>query len=124
MSSQDMLKNPILIGLLAAIATYSYIYWQEDQRYKKNPKTKKKRVNIITPGVVGALVWFIIGSYFDEVNMGPMIQKNTVIEKLSGGVELDTNGSQDSFGSKSYRLVGKGRVQLPQQDVFLDLANW
>ena len=81
----------------------------------------------MTPGVVGALVWFISGSYFDnslcDIKHPNMLPKDTIIQKLNENIELTSNSS-GSEGVKSYRLVGKGRIQLPQQDVFLDIANW
>lgn len=129
MTNLDLLKNPIVLGVLASIITYLYMYWQENQRHKKNPKSVKKSINIMTPGVVGALVWFASGSYFDKtlsnIPLKPtnqMIPNNTIIERLDDNVPI---GSDSPSGdSKSYRLVGKGKIQLPQQDVFLDLANW
>lgn len=124
MESLDLFKNPIVLGILAAISTYLFMYWQEEQQHKKNPKADKKKVDIMTPGVIGALVWFISGSYFDTsaTDKKSMLPLNTIVHKLDENIAL----SSDSSGSdvKSYRLVGKGRIQLPQQEVFLDLANW
>lgn len=124
MENLDLFKNPIVLGILAAIATYLFMYWQEEQQHKKNPKADKKKVDIMTPGVIGALVWFISGSYFDTstTDKKSMLPLNTIVHKLDENIAL----SSDSSGSdvKSYRLVGKGRIQLPQQEVFLDLANW
>lgn len=126
MANLDLFKNSIVLGVIAAVAAYLFMYWQEEQQHKKNPKAMKKKVNIMTPGVIGALVWFIAGSYFDGIvvdEKAPMLPTNTVIHKLNENIELTSNSSA-SEGIKSYRLVGKGRIQLPQQEVFLDLANW
>ena len=129
MENLDLFKNPIVLGIIAAISTYLFMYWQEEEQHKKNPKAEKKKVNIMTPGVIGALVWFISGSYFDTASNSTgsekksMLPYNTIIHKLDENIELSSDSS-GSDGVKSYRLVGKGRIQLPQQEVFLDLANW
>jgi len=129
MNNLDFLKNPIVLGILAAVVTYLVMWYQEEQRVKKNEGATKKSVNIMTPGVVGALVWFIAGSYFDKSVLQDggaktqMIPNNALIQRLNESVPLDAV-SDGSYDSRSYRLVGKGKIQLPQQDVFLDLANW
>ena len=129
----DLLKNPIIIGLLSAVVAYGYLYWKEQQRQNENPDLEKKPVNFMIPGVIGALVWFIMGS-LNRTNMqlGGSVEKslpvNSVIHKYNENVELKSNNSHksgNSFDSKSYKLVKKGNIQLPSQDVFLDLgSNW
>ena len=126
MTNLDLFKNPIVLGILASVAAYLFMYWQEEQQHKKNPKAVKKTVNIMTPGVIGALVWFISGSYFDTSSTSSekksMLPYNTIIHKLDENIEIGSSSSGSDV--KSYRMVGKGKIQLPQPDVFLDLANW
>ncbi len=62
----DILRNPILIGVLAAALVYTYLYWEEDKRHKKNPKIKREQTSFITPAVVGVIVWFLASSYFSS----------------------------------------------------------
>ena len=130
MASLDILKNPIILGVLAGTVAYLYYYWQESQRQKANPRLKKKSINIFVPGVAAVIVWFASSMYFDKTNNtaqeggegeGNLLPNNSIIHRLDENVEI---GSDASYGSKSYRLVGKGRIQLPDQDVFLDLANF
>lgn len=136
MIDQKILTNPIILGILACVVTYLIMYWQERQRHKKNPKTKKREINIMIPGIVGCLIWFAAGSYFDNTdkesiekqeNNKSMLPKNAIVAKYDEKVILSSEGgSQSGSGSdvESYRLVGKGKIQLPHQEVFLDLANW
>ena len=129
MASLDILKNPIILGVLAGTVAYLYYYWQESQRQKKNPASKKKPINIFVPGVAAVVVWFASSMYFDKKNNSSqeggatLLPNNSIIHRLDENVELGTV-SEGSYGSKSYRMVGKGRIQLPDQDVFLDLANF
>ena len=124
----DLIKNPIILGILATAVTYSFLYWKEMQRQKENPDLKAKNVNIMIPGVVGALVWFIVGSFNDGTvksleGGNTKLPVNTIVNKFDENVELKSNASDGSFGSKSFKLVKKGSIQLPGQDVFLDLGD-
>ena len=132
----DILKNPIILGLLAAVVTYGFLYWKEQQRQKDNPDLEKKSVNIMIPGVVGAVIWFIAGSFGNSNQIGGYIENNvedikknlpvnSVIHKFDDDVELKSTKSDGSADSKSFKLVKKGNIQLPGQDVFMDLgSNW
>ena len=43
MGNLDLLKNPIVLGILAAVTAYLFMYWQEEQKHKQNPKAIKKK---------------------------------------------------------------------------------
>lgn len=122
----NLLTNPIIIGIAVAAATYSYLYWKEKQRQREDENAKPKSVNIMIPGVVGALIWFVVGSFIAKPLVGGSVQKksslppNSVINKFNENVQL---AATDSFGSDSYRLVQKGNIELPTKDVFLDLGS-
>lgn len=122
----DILKNPIIVGILATVVTYGYLYWTEKKKQEENPELKKKNVNLAICGAVGALTWFISGSFISQSGgKTSMLPPNSIIHKYNENVELKSNKSDNSFGSQSFRLVKKGNVQLPNQDVFLDLgSNW
>lgn len=124
----SLITNPIVLGLVAAVVTFSYLYWKEKQRQKEDENAKPKNVNIMIPGVVGALTWFVVGSFVAqpmvggnvEVEKKSMLPLNSVINKFDENVKLEAT---DSFGSDSYRLVQKGNIELPNKDVFLDLGS-
>ena len=73
----DLLKNPIVIGAVAGAITYAYMYWENEQKYKKKPSVKKKSVSLIAPAVVAVIVWFIASSYFDNSGFGSEAKPNT-----------------------------------------------
>ena len=127
----DIIKNPIVLGILAAVVTYGFLYWKEQQKQKDNPDLETKQVNIMIPGVVGAIVWFIMGSFSSDSQTGgnsTTLPVNSIIHKYNENVELKSNKSEDmlndTIDSKSFKLVKKGNIQLPGQDVFLDLGEW
>jgi heme/copper-type cytochrome/quinol oxidase subunit 2 len=62
----ELFKNPVIIGLVAGALTYAYMYWENEQKYKKKPASRKKPVSFIPPAVVAVIVWFIASSYFDS----------------------------------------------------------
>lgn len=117
----NYIKNPILIGTFAGVLTYLYMYWESENKYKKNPKSKRRPVNLITPVVVGLIVWFIASNYFEMENNTQSITFNSIPSKPNYKLASE---SIDSIGSKSYHLIGKNNVRLPPTDVFIDLVKY
>lgn len=132
----DILKNPIVIGVFVATSTYLYMWYSENKRMVKNPKTKKKPVNVITPLVIGVITWFIASSYLKnqdstQVSATPI---KTQVPTLAGGMNgklkhhiVTAKGSIHSdgtLGSASYHVIGKNNIRLPPTDVFIDLAKF
>ncbi|MBA42449.1 MAG: hypothetical protein CMF62_00380 [Magnetococcales bacterium] len=128
----DILKNPIVIGILALVITYAYLWWENEQKYKKNPEIKKKSVNLMIPGVVGAVSWFIASSYFDKNSSTPEKNKilaiNSEVVKPTLRKELEKALSEasdipDSFKSGSYKALDNESIKVPDLDVFMDLMS-
>jgi len=119
----NLVKNPIVIGIIAGIITYLYIHWNNETKHKKNPKSKRKPVSLVTPIVVSIIVWFIATNYLD-----------TVTKQIGGGKKVANAPSQklinvnaainNSIGSESYHIIGKNNIRLPPTDVFIDLARF
>jgi hypothetical protein len=135
----DLLKNPIIIGIIAGVLTYGYMTWEADRKHKQNPKSEKKNIGFITPAVVAVITWFLASSYFDsapvvEILASPQAPNNLVINRplpqpaLGGGSFMKSKPRlvepNNSFGSDSYHLIGKNNVKLPPNDVFIDLARF
>jgi hypothetical protein len=64
----DVIKNPIIIGLLAGTITYIYLTWNDNETSKKKSKKSKKEVNLLIPLVVAVIGWFITYAYFQYNN--------------------------------------------------------
>ena len=134
----DLFSSPIVIGVIAGVLTYLYLYWEADKAQKENPKNKKKPVKFFTPAVIGVIVWFLAANYLCEQptqQQGyPGYQDAVQIQnsyKLVGPVGPvrpvrpvgNTASPVGSFGSISYHLVGRNNIKLPPTDVFIDLAR-
>ena len=129
-----MLKNPIIIGILAAALTYLYLWWEEKKRMEKNPKAKSMPPNIITPIIVGVIGWFIASNYFSNKTEVPKVPDVTgsaqqALPKIIGGskpviVNQGIIDSDGSLGSASYHIISKRDVKMPPIDVFIDLAKF
>lgn len=134
MTDYEILKNPIVIGLLAAVLTYLYIWWEEKKRLEKNPKAKPVPTNIITPLVVGVIGWFVASNYFSvkvENTVVPDVTHGAqkALPNIIGGtkpviVNQGVIESEGSLGSASYHIIGKRDVKMPPMDVFIDLAKF
>lgn len=139
----NYLKNPIVLGILASVLTYLYLYWEAEQKHKKNPKIEKKTINFITPAVIGVIIWFISSSFIDRSSKDEMtiaqkggdhgIYKNKITNLVDSNV--NTQVSKNSFGihtkssdnlldSQSFYLIGKNKIDLPNTDVFIDIAKF
>lgn len=112
----DLLKNPIVIGILAAAITYGYFYYDIN---KNKDDDENKRVPILTPLIVGVLVWFVSSCYFDQCCETVKVNVTTPQQKL---VHSLSNGS--ALNTRSFQLVGKNKIKLPSTDVFIDIANF
>jgi len=126
---KDLYKNPIVLGILVAALTYAFLWWREEQKHKQNPEEPKKKVNVLIPGVTGGLTWFVLSSYFDyskqNQQKGGELTTNTEIHKLENTkLSAHESDSDNDNKSDSYRMVSRGVIQPPDQDIFLSLAEW
>ena len=129
-----ILKNPIVLGIFTASITFLYLWWEEKKRREKNPKTRERSVNVITPLVVGIITWFITSSYFNYQSTDSNINNinnsgppPTLLGGKKSGYIVTSKGSinsEHSLGSANYHIIGKDNVRMPPTDVFIDLAKF
>ena len=115
----DILKSPIVLGLLAAATTYAYMYWEQENKYKKDPSLPKKPISIWTPGIIGIVVWFCATSF-----MGESVPVMEEIPVYQGKKALRGTLSKEGGNSLSYHLMKDKNIKLPNMDVFIDLAQF
>lgn len=128
----NILKNPVVLTIIASSLTYLYLWWENKKLKDKNPKAKIENVSYITPIIVGLLTLFITYNLFGFDNGEKSVENNITGEiKQDGGanlIELGKNklseGLTDTFGSNTYHLVSKNNIKLPQTDVFIDIARF
>ena len=125
------IKNPIILGIFAAVLTYLYFYWDAEQKRKKNPEIQQTKISLVTPGIVGALVWFVASTYLDSTNqiqesVTPAIEALATKPALENGPKkvFQLVDSEGSVGSHSVHLLTKNKIKLPPTDVFIDLAKF
>lgn len=131
----NILKNPVVLAVIAAVLTYLYLQW------KKKTDKKEEEISLMTPAVVGLMTLFVGYSIFG--NDSPLLQTNneSLPQSLPKDGALDdvgklienTNmpiqkqlmgGSNDIFDTNTYHLVGRNAIKLPQTDVFIDIAKF
>jgi len=117
----SFIKNPIFIAIFAGIIAYLYMYYDNLKKQEANPKAKIEPVGYTTPGIIALITLFIAYSIFG-FNASP----NNVPNQIDNTNKAPrfTEGATDSFGSNTYRLVGRNNIKLPQTDVFIDLAHF
>lgn len=119
----DIVKNPVIIGLIAGVFTYIYMKWKYNKKDKKNKKNKnnknnkKKDVNLLIPLAIFILFWFISYAYFSSSDA----EKSYDIDKIQNAkdikievakTKLDSHSSNDE--PLSFKLVSNG-VYIPSQ---------
>lgn len=67
-----IIKNPVLIAVVAGVFAYTYMAWKRKEKLKKckNNKNSKrckklKYVDIILPGIIAVIAWFLAYGYFN-----------------------------------------------------------
>jgi len=136
MSIQELIKSPIVLAVLATLLTYGYLYWSQMEKQKKYPKARLEPISIVTPLIVGLLVFVVAYNLFDnkssnaqsqpqmgwQPNHDPICEPQTA--KMQCTKAINRMKMTEGVDSATYHLVGKNAIRLPQHDVFIDLARF
>jgi heme/copper-type cytochrome/quinol oxidase subunit 2 len=136
----DILKNPIIIGLVFGCITYGYLLYTVNEKnklnkhkhkYKKNKKIES--VNLIIPLVVFLMSWFISYAYFEyNTNLKSNASPDNALLKLPSQLPLGLPPSpkfrftkdvlSSSSDQKLESLLNSG-INIPEKlpDVLLDI---
>jgi hypothetical protein len=135
----DIVKNPVIIGLLAGTITYAYLTWSLTEKNKKRQKKgqKKEEVNLIIPLVVTIIGWFIAYAYFEHApEKQPHPSSLNFLEKTHNvrmpmplpiapqpGYKFVGDVVSESSDPKSFSLLAGGGISIPTKlpDVLLEL---
>lgn len=102
----NILVNPIVFGIFAAVIAYLYLYWDSEQKYKKNPNRPRQSVNLMIPFVIGIVVWFLAYGYF-ESNMTSYVDNTQQLPIIEDNLS-------SPIGAKSYHLTSRG-ITIPSK---------
>ncbi len=115
----DILKNPVVIGILAGTLTYSYLWWHNETKYKKDIK-ERKTTGILMPAIVGLVVWALYHVYLDLT--GELILEDGV-NASNYNITKDVPSINEAV---DFRMIEKG-LTLPNNlvlpDVFIENMN-
>lgn len=125
---QELFKNPVVIGIGASIITYLYLYWDAQQKLKKYPKAKQEPINIMTPLIVGLLVFVIMYNLLGsnesiQIPAQALPQQNDYITQSPNKLPTVIN-IVEPVDSSTFHMVGKNTISLPQHEIFIDLAKF
>lgn len=124
----DILKNPVLIGLVAGVIAYLFFYLRETEDEKRKKGVfDNKNVKFVTPIAVAVIVWFISFQYLDERETPITIpQQDIPMPNIEDQIQVGGIHNSLSDSVRSFHLVGKG-ITLPSKasldnlpDVFLE----
>lgn len=70
----ETLKNPIVLGILGAVATYGYYYWDLKKRKENqmdlDESLQNESVSLTRPLIVGVVVWLLATIFLKKSNGG------------------------------------------------------
>jgi len=130
----EILKNPVIFGLLAGAIVYNYMEWNRkkevEKRLKKGKKIKDsmKKTDIIIPSIVAIIVWFIAFAYFnykeEKVNTAPVqiqtkFQSNLPIQPLQPIQPIQPIQHSPSDVAHSFTMVNKSSGVTVPPDVMI-----
>lgn len=128
----EQLKNPLIIGVVVGAVVYLYLRWESKRKHKEDPQAEKRPVNLMIPGAVGAISWFVASAYLNRDNTRKNSAKVSLNEEAVIGASL--GGTRDLMSSlpvpvsspdiSSFELLKKRKVRLPATDVFLDIGDF
>ena len=121
----SIIKNPIVLGVLAGGLTYIYFVWSNKNKKEKD----QKDISLITPIVVAIAVCLVAYLYFGT---GATLSNDTVTEitkkipinqQVTPDVKVPSAKlvSQVSESAESFHLITKG-INIPNNvpDVFIE----
>jgi len=122
----DKLQNPIVVGLVVFVVVYAYLRWDANRKYKEDPKSEKKKVNILIPTIVGGLSWFLTGSYLKQYcgNNAQTVEVQQINHPNKAVPYCLQSMSQGSVNFSPVQMLQKRSLRLPKTDVFIDLGNF
>jgi hypothetical protein len=142
----EIIKNPILLGVVAGCLTYLYLLWQSEQKpgHKHDREKTKKEISLFLPLIVGIIVCIITYGYFyispttDISNMNDItnttvsevkldslnVKTSTVVPKYKFVSDVPISNNLSSESPSSFHLISKG-MNIPNKpidvpDVFIE----
>lgn len=121
----DIIRNPIVLAVLAGALTYLYLMWTADK--KKDPKSKKD-ISLLTPLIVSVIVFVLAYGYFNysSSNINQIIPKTEIknLESMTPNNKYHFVKDISESSPQSFHLLSKGLINIPNNltipDVFIE----
>jgi hypothetical protein len=139
--SYEMLKNPIVLGIITAGVVYGYLYYE---RYTKQEALKTQgqtvpdeSISLYKPAIAGVVVWFLATQYFSAEEEGDYGQiegleddmesvtesgstKGSDIDEIASDVEAMSQHIKASRPSQA----GMSMAKKPGSEIYTNMANF
>lgn len=102
----ELLKNPIVLGIIGAVATYGYYYWDLKKRKENNDEIdENESVSLTKPLLVGLGVWILATIFLKKSNGGQCV--------IDGGDSYSSNVISDISEEISINYTAPGGNSVP-----------
>jgi len=95
----ELIKNPIVIGIIIATISYIYLGWKQSKKEKR----KNKDINILIPVSIGCISSLVF--YFIFNNTSQQIVQQTPSDFIAPGIVPNKLNISDE--NQSYHLIGR-----------------
>jgi hypothetical protein len=126
----DILKNPIVIGLIGFVIAYLYLYYQNKK--KIDPETNQpQKVSIAKPLIVGLILWFVAnnvltpdGKRYKGTDSESLVEtsENTESESMKDVLSGISAEATDKLTQGLKKVTNLGDKKNAK--VFTDVANF
>lgn len=119
----SIIKNPIVLGVLAGGLTYIYLWYvNKNKENKKN--SKKKEISLITPLIVALAVCIVAYLYFSPSGSSSVETVNPVVSSTNTKFRLPVEKPEvvsPADSAASFHLISKG-VNIPNNipEIFIE----
>ena len=105
----DILKNPIVIGIIAGVLSYLYFVWVDRNTDKKNKK--KKDIGLFTPMVIAIVASVLSYSYLSNNSSEEVVQDTQTIQTGPVGHTLQPQTYQETLQAQQIKPIYKHQTQ-------------
>jgi hypothetical protein len=125
---QDIIQNPIFIGVFVGAMTYLYMLWNVNK--KKNKNKSKKDINILVPitaAIVSSIIAYSYNNYSTTAEIKKMEKEAIISDMVNRTAPINTQyqftREISSESPTSFHLISRG-VNIPNNlnipDVFIE----
>lgn len=100
------------------------MYWENDRKYKKNMKGKRKKTSIVIPLIISVIIWIIMTIYINNrEEKNKEIMKGGEMEKIKDIFKQSKKGGEVNMIEKISKEIIEEKIRKPPSEVLIDVIK-